>query len=293
MARSIFVVVNPASGQPQPILNTLNSVFHPLGVDWDVKITKESGDAERLARQAAASGVDVVAAYGGDGTVMEAARGLFGSETPLAILPGGTANLMSVELGIPKNLAQAAAIAANPDSRLRRVDAGLFGGQTHFLLRLGLGFAARKIEIADRDLKDRYGIMAYSIGALKALGSSEPAHYRLTLDGQQYETQGFTCLVDNAGNIGFAGLGLKSILVDDGLLDVIIVRDARIRSWIAVGAGVGGGKLNPEYILHWQARENTIEADPPQPVQMDGELAGETPVSVQVVPGLVRILTSA
>jgi YegS/Rv2252/BmrU family lipid kinase len=293
MARSIFVVVNPASGQPQPILNTLNSVFHPLGVDWEVKITKESGDAERLARQAAASGVDVVAAYGGDGTVMEAARGLFGSETPLAILPGGTANLMSVELGIPKNLAQAAAIAANPDSRLRRVDAGLFGGQTHFLLRLGLGFAARKIEIADRDLKDRYGIMAYSIGALKALGSSEPAHYRLTLDGQQYETQGFTCLVDNAGNIGFAGLGLKSILVDDGLLDVIIVRDARIRSWIAVGAGVGGGKLNPEYILHWQAREITIEADPPQPVQMDGELAGETPVSVQVVPGLVRILTSA
>ena len=293
MARKIFVVVNPASGQPQPILNTLNSVFHPLGVDWDVKITKESGDAERLASQAAASGVDVVAAYGGDGTVMEAARGLFDSQTPLAILPGGTANLMSVELGIPKNLAQAVAIAANPDSRLRLVDAGLFGGQTHFLLRVGLGFAARKVEIADRDLKDRYGIMAYSIGSLKALGETKPAHYRLTLDGQQYETQGFTCLVDNAGNIGFAGLGLKSILVDDGLLDVIIVRDARIRSWIAVGAGVGSGKLNPEYILHWQAREITIEADPPQPVQMDGEMAGETPVSVQVIPGLVRILTSA
>ena len=293
MARKIFVVVNPASGQPQPILNTLNSVFHPLGIDWDVVITKESGDAERLASQAAASGVDVVAAYGGDGTVMEAARGLFDSQTPLAILPGGTANLMSVELGIPKSLAQAAAIAANPDSRVRLVDAGLFGGQTHFLLRVGLGFAARKVEIADRDLKDRYGIMAYSIGALKALGETKPAHYRLTLDGQQYETQGFSCLVDNAGNIGFAGLGLKSILVDDGLLDVIIVRDARIRSWIAVGAGVGSGKLNPEYILHWQAREITIEADPLQPVQMDGELAGETPVSVQVVPGLVHILTSA
>ncbi len=240
MARKIHVVVNPASGQPQPILNTLNSVFHPLGIDWDVFLTKQSGDAERFARQSAASGVDVVAAYGGDGTVMEAARGLFGTQTPLAILPGGTANLMSVELGIPKDLAQAAAIAADPNSRVRQVDAGLFGGQTHFLLRVGLGFAARKVEIADRDLKDRFGIMAYSIGALKALGGSAPAHYRLTLDGQQYETQGFTCLVDNAGNIGFAGLGLKSILVDDGLLDVIIVRDARLRSWIAVGAGLGG-----------------------------------------------------
>jgi YegS/Rv2252/BmrU family lipid kinase len=291
--RRIHVVINPASGQPQPILNTLNSVFHPLGVDWEVFITKESGDAERLARQAAAAGVDVLAAYGGDGTVMEAARGLFGSQTPLAILPGGTANLMSVELGIPKDLAQAAALAADPNSQTRRVDAGLFGGKTHFLLRVGLGFAARKVEIADRDLKDRYGVMAYSIGALKALGVAEQAHYHLTLDGESYETQGFTCLVDNAGNIGFAGLGLKSIRVDDGLLDVIIVRDARLRSWIAVGAGVSGAQLNPEYIQHWQAREITIEADPPQPVQMDGELAGQTPVSIKVVPGLVRILAPA
>jgi diacylglycerol kinase (ATP) len=166
MARKIHVVINPASGQPQPILHTLNSVFHPAGIDWDVFITKESGDAERFARRASAAGVDLVAAYGGDGTVMEAARGLFGSQTPLVILPGGTANLMSVELGIPKNLAQAAAIAVDPNSRVRVVDAGLFGGETHFLLRVGMGFAARKVEIADRDLKDRYGVMAYSIGAL-------------------------------------------------------------------------------------------------------------------------------
>ncbi len=292
MSRRIHVVINPASGQPQPILNTLNGVFHPLGIDWEVFITKESGDAERLARQAAAAGVDVLAAYGGDGTVMEAARGLFGTQTPLAILPGGTANLMSVELGIPKDLAKAAALAADPHSPVRLVDAGLFGGETHFLLRVGLGFAARKVEIADRDLKDRYGIMAYSIGALKALSGTELAHYRLTLDGKSYETQGFTCLVDNAGNIGFAGLGLKSIRVDDGLLDVIIVRDARLRSWIAVGAGVSGAQLNPEYVQHWQAREITIEADPPQPVQMDGELAGQTPVNIKVVPGLVRILAA-
>jgi diacylglycerol kinase (ATP) len=293
MARKIHVIVNPASGQPQPILHTLNGVFYPLGIDWEVFITKQSGDAERYARLAAASGVDVVAAFGGDGTVMESARGLFRSETPLAILPGGTANLMSVELGIPKNLAQAAAIAADPNSRVRVVDAGLFGDKTYFLLRVSLGFGARKVEIADRDLKDRYGVLAYSIGALKALTQTQLAHYRLTLDGQSYETQGVTCLVDNAGNIGFAGLGLKSILVDDGLLDVIVVRDARVKSFIAIGAGIGGAKLNPEYIQHWQAREISIEADPPQPVVIDGELAGQTPVNVRVVPGLVRVLTAA
>jgi diacylglycerol kinase family enzyme len=86
---------------------------------------------------------------------------------------------------------------------------------------------------------------------------------------------------------------LKSILVDDGLLDVIVVRDARVKSFIAIGAGISGAKLNPEYIQHWQAREISIEADPPQPVVIDGELAGQTPVSVRVVPGLVNVLTPA
>ncbi len=194
------------------------------------------------------------------------------SQTPLAILPGGTANLMSVELGVPKNLAQAAAVAADPNSKVRVVDAGLFGDQTHFLLRIGLGFAARKVEIADRELKDRFGIMAYSIGALKALTDTEKAYYRLTLDGKLHETEGFSCLVDNAGNIGFAGLGLKSIRIDDGLLDVIVIRDARIRSWVAVGAGLGGAKLNPEYIRHWQARDH--HRSRPAPARPDGRRAG-------------------
>jgi diacylglycerol kinase (ATP) len=292
MTRKIHIIINPASGQPQAILNALNDVFHPAGIDWDIFITKESGDAHRFARQSATSGVDVVAAYGGDGTVMEVARGLIGSQTPMAILPGGTANLMSVELGVPRDLRKAAAITIDPNSHLRMVDAGLFGGNTHFLLRVGMGFAARKVEIADRDLKDRYGIMAYSIGALKAFGDTEKAHYRLTLDGKIYETQGFSCLVDNAGNIGFAGMGLKKILVDDGLLDVIILRDARIRNMIAVGVGLSTDKVNPKYIHHWQAREIAIEADPPQPVQMDGEMVGETPVNIQVVPGYVGILST-
>ena len=137
-------IVNPASGQPQPILHTLNSVFRPLGIDWDIFITKESGDAERFARQSAASGADVVAAYGGDGTVMEAARGLRGSQTPLAILPGGTANLMSVELGVPKNLAQAAAVAADPKSKVRTVDAGMFGGRDPFPAAHRPGFCGAK-----------------------------------------------------------------------------------------------------------------------------------------------------
>jgi len=290
MTRRIHIVINPGSGQPQPVLYLLNKAFRAAGVDWDISLTKKSGDAEQFARQAAQSGADIVAAYGGDGTVMEVARGLLGTQTRMAILPGGTANLMSVELGIPKDLEKAAALAADPASQVRQVDMGEFGG-TFFLLRVGLGFAARKVRIADRQMKDKYGLLAYTIGALKALQQSEPALYRLTLDGKKEEVEGLTCLVDNAGNMGVVGFkAAHNVSVSDGLLDVILVRDAGFRSWVAMGASLVDATPDPASFFHWQARQITIESEPSQPVQVDGEMAGRTPVSIKVVPQAVAVL---
>src|SRR5512147_345427 len=151
MSNRIHIIINPGSGKPKPILHTLNAVFRPKGIDWDISLTKKSGDAERFARQAAESGVDIVAAYGGDGTVMEVARGLMGLETPMAIFPGGTANLMSVELGIPKDLTEAVAVAADENSLIKSIDVGKVE-DGYFLLRVGMGFPARKVEYADRKL---------------------------------------------------------------------------------------------------------------------------------------------
>jgi len=290
MAKRIHVVINPGSGQPQPILHTLNKVFRAAKVDWDISLTVQSGDAEKYARQAADSGVEVVAAYGGDGTVMEVARGVLGSQSCLAILPGGTANLMSVELGIPKDLEKAASIAASPNSQVRLVDMGKLG-ETYFLLRVGLGFTARKVRIADRQLKDKYGMLAYSVAALKALKESKPAHYRITLDGKEVEADGLACLVDNAGNMGVAGFSAaKNISVSDGLLDVILVRDVGFRSVVAMGASLADATPDPDSFHHWQACQITIDADPDQPVQVDGEMAGRTPVTINVIPQAVRVL---
>ena len=64
----VHVVINPASGKDEPILNTLNDVFHAHGVDWDVSITKKYGDAKAQAKAAIEAGYDLVAGYGGDGT---------------------------------------------------------------------------------------------------------------------------------------------------------------------------------------------------------------------------------
>ncbi len=292
MPRKIHVVINPASGQPQPILHTLNRVFRTAKVDWSISITQQSGDAESFARQAAASGADVVAAYGGDGTVMEVARGLLGSQALMAILPGGTANLMSVELGIPKKLDKAAAVACSERSIIRQVDMGKMG-ETPFLLRVGMGFAARKVKLADRQLKDKYGVLAYTIAAMKALAKSKMALYRINLDGETVEIKGLTCLVDNAGNMGIAGSAPgRNISVSDGLLDVLLITDPGFSSAVDIAAGKPLINLSNTY-AHWQARQIEISAEPSQPVQLDGEMAGRTPLSIQVIPHALRILTPA
>lgn len=289
MAKKIHIIINPASGQPQPILNQINAVFYPAGVQWDVSLTQKSGDATRYARQAIADGAEIVGAYGGDGTVMEVAQAVQGGDIPMAILPGGTANLMSVELGIPKDLTEAAQIMVDPDSVVRRVDMGQVGEQ-RFMLRVGIGFAGEKVKLADRELKDKWGILAYSIAGLKALETTPVAHYRITVDGVVYETDGKTCLIDNAGNMGMQGVTpSKSINISDGLLDVIVVHNASVGSWIALGRSMHGREKQGA-VKHWQGREIKIECDPPQTVQGDGEIWDPTPVSAKVLPGVLPVL---
>jgi len=291
MAKKVHVIVNPASGQPQTVLHSLNAVFHPAGVEWDVYITKKSGDARRFAKQAVAAGVDVVAANGGDGTVMEVAHGVMGSQVPMAILPGGTANLVSVELGIPKDLQKAAQVIASENSVITKVDMGKIG-KDYFLLRVGLGIASEKVKLADREMKDRYGIAAYSIAGAKAMLGAKKAQYRFILDGEVIEEEGVTCIIDNAGNMGRAEFrAAKDISMTDGLLDVILIQDISAKSITTTLSGIAGRDVESSKVFHWQAAKIEIEADPPLDIQIDGELRGQTPITIETIPQAVGVVT--
>src|SRR5262245_28970234 len=120
----IHVVINPASGKDEPILNTLNDVFHPYDVDWDISITKKYGDATEQAKAAIARGVDLVVGYGGDGTQHEIANAILstGSKIPMGILPGGTGNGFAREMNIPKTLRPAVQLLCS-SRHIRKIDA--------------------------------------------------------------------------------------------------------------------------------------------------------------------------
>lgn len=292
MSKRIHVIINPAAGQDRPVLGILNRVFHPAGVDWDVFVTKKEGDARRYAREAVEAGVDIVAVYGGDGTVMEVASGLIGSDTPLAIFPGGTANVMSVELGISSDLAEACALVCSDEHETVEIDMGQVSEEQNFILRVGIGFEAEMVEGADRTLKDRVGSLAYALAGLQALRDPTVSRYRLTIDGEPIESEGISCLICNSGNVGKAGFALSPrVSVRDGLLDVFVLRKAEIPSLLAVARHVvSGDEAHWRDLQHWQGHEVSVEADPPQEVQADGEALGTTPVFARVKPASVRVI---
>ena len=286
----IPVIINPSAGQKTPVLAELNQVFRAAGIRWSVEITQEEGDGVRLAQKLVENGAKIVAAYGGDGTISEVATGLAGTQTALAILPGGTGNVLAREFGIPLRLRGG---CAKPCFRIRYPSCG-YGrtiGNQKFLLRAGAGLEAIAVERTPRQLKDRFGIMAYGIGGLRALIKSRPTKYILELDGKTHETEGLICTVANASHLGLPGLRFsRKIDIEDGKLDVFVLRRVDIHIILQFMSENVANTLGLKETQHWQVSRVKIQADPPQAVQVDGDHVGMTPVEMHCLPGSLKVI---
>ena len=285
-----MVIVNPAAGQEGPDLKALNRIIQTAGMDWEVEVTNRFGDGGRLSSRAVSAGASIVAACGGDGTVIDVASGLLGSDVPMAILPAGTGNALASGLNIPLDLQSACELMVDIGAPTRRIDLGVAGDHL-FLLRLGVGLEAEITHTADREWKDRLGSLAYVAATLQAWGSAPISHYHLELDAEQVEIDGLACMVANAGSLGIPGWTLSQhVRIDDGLLDVFIIRRADLAELTVLAASVAGIAARDIGLPHWQTRELTITADPPQGVEADGEELGTTPLHVEVIPGAIKVI---
>src|SRR2546421_4105290 len=165
----MLVIVNPYATTVSDRLKNL--VVYALRGRYEVEAidTTERGHASALAREAAHEGYDVVVAFGGDGTVNEAANGLVGSKTPLTALPGGSTNVWARTLGISNDVVDATEhlLGIADDFRPRRVDLGRVG-ERYFVFAAGVGLDASVVERVDRHplRKARLGAWYYSYAAV-------------------------------------------------------------------------------------------------------------------------------
>jgi YegS/Rv2252/BmrU family lipid kinase len=290
--KRIQVIINPAAGHDEPILNVLNDVFHPAGVKWDVSITHEYGDATRLTKEAIAMGVDLVAGYGGDGTQMEVVNGLFGSGIPQAILPGGTGNAMAHDLNVPLELRKAAELIVKSPKR-RAVDLARIGEKI-YMLRAYAGVSQE--QAASREEKDRYGQLAYVQAGMKFLMHMPTTHYRATVDGKVIGGDAIIVYILNAGSIGgVLGIDLPQVgevSINDGYLDLYAVTKG-VQPLKAITHHLFHLGESQAGIYHWRGKEITLEADPPQDVWIDGEIDGKTPFTTTAIPQAIEIVVPA
>jgi len=285
----VKIIINPAAGNSEPVLSVLNDVFGPAEIDWDVVVTHGTGDGVTAAREAADQGFDLVGAYGGDGTVAEVASALAEGGPPMLLLPGGTGNALAEDLGIPPRLVDAAALAIGDAPEIRRVDLGRVG-KRWFVLRLTMGFEATMVGATTREMKNRYGWLAYALTGLQTLSEPPMAKYSITVDGQAVECEGLAAVVSNSASIGVAGIRLADdVDVSDGLLDVAVVQSLDLLGLLGSAADAAQGE-QPRILSRWRGREIHVEAGPAQAVLADGEEAGWTPLDVTIVPGALGVV---
>jgi YegS/Rv2252/BmrU family lipid kinase len=288
----VMVIINPAAGVDRPILGALNSAFRDANIEWDARLTHKAGDARKFAREAVDAGWTVVAAHGGDGTVMEVANGLQGTGVPLAILPGGTANVMAAELGVPVDLPAAIKLIASGEHTITELDLAKAGDMT-FMLRVGIGFEANMMKNADQETKNRFGLLAYAFSAANELRNLTSSQYHIEVDGQTYEAEGISCMIANSGNIAIGGLRLShKVSVSDGLLDVIVFSNANLTTLLNVGVAVltTGDSTTTDSVQHWQGKSVKVRPQPSQSVSIDGEIVETETVSAEILPHALKVL---
>lgn len=287
--KRMLVIVNPYATTVSDRLKNL--VVYALRASYEVEAidTQARGHATELTRQAAREGYDVVVAFGGDGTVNEAANGLVGSNTPLTALPGGRTNVYCRMLGIPTDVVDATEqlLQLADDWRPRRVDLG-YVNERKFLFSAGAGLDASVVERVDAHprLKARVGEWYYAWTGINTFNRHYLIHPpRLEAQIGDKRVAGVTAIVQNADPYSYFGKRpvhmAEGATLDSGDLAGVVLKRARPTevltiTWRALSRRARFTRHRQidsfSGVTHVQVRSLD---ERPLPLQVDGDYIGE------------------
>ncbi|HEY5766531.1 MAG TPA: lipid kinase YegS [Candidatus Udaeobacter sp.] len=255
----------------------------------EVRVTWEKGDARRFVSEAGM--VDLVIAAGGDGTLNEIVHGLMDlsavTRPILGIVPLGTANDFATGCGIPGDPAKALALSMKGEAV--PIDVGK-ANDNWFINAASSGFGAEITATTSPELKRLFGSAAYTVmGAILAINLH---HYqgKLLLPGREITGSGPVAIVGNGRQTG-GGLQIAPrACIDDGLLDVLVVRQISPTALLAAARELQHLPSDGEYISYWQTPWLEVHPEEAMPVNLDGEPLSFTAVRYEVVPKAIQLI---
>ena len=295
----LLVLNNLASGYGEGAIYDFVRSFATDGDEACIRCTDGTTDLKDLLTDADA--FDAVVASGGDGTVTAASHCLAGSGIPILPFPAGTANLLTLNLASPNEphaLAKLLRAGITLDFDLAEIEFSREEGEseTHgFGIMAGAGYDAA-IMAGAQPSKRLLGPMAYFSAAI-----SNPlppvSKITLELDGKTVQSEGLGVLLVNFSKIQFDISVTNKNNPRDGLLDDVVLKAANafglIPALLARAIDHDNFKDSPDTIETFQAKNVTIQADPPMEIQFDGEVTGATtPLSARILPNAARFLVS-
>ena len=295
MLRSIDVVINGGSGGTAgETANEIVSQFGEHGVETRVHELREGGDIKAVVDQAVQGGGDALVACGGDGTVNAVAAAALEAGKPLGVIPLGTLNNFSKDLGIPQDLAEAIKVVA--EARTKCIDVAEVNGQI-FINNSSIGLYPRIVH--DRERQQRLGRgkwFAAFWAALKVLRFSHFLNVRLICDGVEYRGKTpFVFVGNNDYDMDLYNVGRRERL-DEGKLSVYFLRRGGRWGVIVMLLKTMIGRVKQwDDFEELQTDELTIVSRKKVlPVAFDGEVAAmETPLNYKMLPRALEVIVPA
>jgi diacylglycerol kinase (ATP) len=305
---SVLVIINPVSGpsrrgKPAERVQAARQALDRLGVAAEIRLTERAGHAHEIAREAAASSVELVIAWGGDGTINEVGRALVQQTTverpsvgrdfsrasapALGIIPGGSGNGLARTLRIPFDPAQAIERALRAE--VRHLDAGELGERVFFNIA-GIGLDAHVAALVSTRVNHR-GLLPYLKATVRDLVRYVPLDYTVTIDANTFQTSALVLAVANSKQYGFGAEIAPGARLDDGLLDFVIVQDRRFMGNVGRIPSMFLGSLDRQKgIMTHRVRELTIRSRDSMLFHADGEaVQGSDTLVARVHPGALRL----
>jgi YegS/Rv2252/BmrU family lipid kinase len=293
LPQRFFVVFNPVAGtgDAAEMRHIFEQHFAQDGRSYELYETNEHDAVDEVVRRASQRDFDMIVAAGGDGTLSSVANGLLQCDIPMGIVPVGTSNVLARELHLPIN-ADAACRLLTTEHSITSLDA-LRMGDVFSILHMGIGFDAEMIRRTKREHKRRFGRLAYVWSGIKRLAGFQPRRFSLVVDGETVATKAGMVLLANGGTIGLPFLRWgQDISPHDGRIDVCIVKARSFWDYLLLGWSMLTRQQKHSRRMRFLAAHHKIalSADVRLPVHADGDVVGETPIDVQVLPQAVRVV---